>query len=127
MLIFSIIIIILFSLFAWMSCKESFHEKQIYNGIMQARVLDDVYDVITKHGNKATNASCMVSSLGIVIGIVIGFGVLFLSMKDVPSALDVYRGKTELVIKTENTIKDSIIVSTPIDSVVVWKREIINF
>lgn len=122
MLVFSIIIIVLFSLFAWMSCKENFHEKQIFDGIMQAKVLDDVYDVIAKHGNKAINASCMVWSLGVLIGVAIGFGVPFLSMKDAPSALDVYRGKTELVIKTENTIKDSIMVSTPTDSIVVWKE-----
>lgn len=47
-------------------------------------------------------------------GVIIGIGMSFYSLKDTPTATDVYQGKTTLEI----TYKDGV----PIDSVVVFKN-----
>lgn len=53
----------------------------------------------------------------IMLLITIGFGVgLFYECEEIPTAIDVYRGKTTLEI----TYRDSVAV----DSIVVWKEEL---
>ena len=54
--------------------------------------------------------------VGCIIGVILGVIVLFCSMSDDPTAMDVYRGKTTL----EYVVVDGQVT----DSTVIWKKDI---
>lgn len=56
--------------------------------------------------------------ISFLAGILIEAGILLLCTKDIPRAIDVYRGRTELKITGE--YKDSIFV--PTDTIVIFKK-----
>ena len=54
--------------------------------------------------------------VGCIIGVILGVIVLFCSMSDDPTAMDVYQGKTTL----EYVVVDGQVT----DSTVIWKKDI---
>ena len=54
--------------------------------------------------------------VGFIIGVILGVIVLFCSMSDDPTAMDVYQGKTTL----EYVVVDGQVT----DSTVIWKKDI---
>lgn len=58
---------------------------------------------------------CSNTALGFIAGaiLMIGFCIMFVGSDDIPTAMDVYQGKT--------TLKYTVVDSVKVDSTVVWK------